>query len=175
MVSSCVVTCGAIDGLLFLYDFANRLLNRDDSHGDAMLRNRYHATGDAAHAAKSAEIMDAWSAVLVKHNNSNGPLQSAWAGAVFPRAAEVIRHTWEGWPAANVARFERMLQTAYLPMIIDGCFGYNGNWELSMAEAIAAIAVFCEDSASFEQALSLWRGRVSSSRTMCRSPCVENG
>ena len=77
-----------------------------------LLRGRYHATGNVAHAAKSAEIMDAWSAVLVKHNNSNGPLQSAWAGAVFPRAAEVIRHTWDGWPAANVARFEHMLKTA---------------------------------------------------------------
>lgn len=113
-----------------------------------------------------------------------------------------------------------MLQTAYLPLIIDGCFGYNGkkispkasllifhmctndhpfsslcaiettmrislleyssviiildedyaysykamsitgNWELSMAEAIAAISVFCDDTASFAQALKLWRGRV---------------
>ena len=29
-----------------------------------------------------------------------------------------------------------------------------------MAEAIAAISVFCEDTASFAQALKLWRRRV---------------
>ena len=57
----------------------------------------FDVSGDLRHAAKSAEIMDAWSAVLVRHTNSNAPLQAAWAGAVFPRAAEIIRHRWQGW------------------------------------------------------------------------------
>jgi hypothetical protein len=47
-----------------------------------------------------------------------------------------------------------------VPLIVDGCFGYNGNWELSMVEAIMAISVFTEDKASFAVALKLWRGRV---------------
>jgi hypothetical protein len=98
----------------------------------------YVTSGNVAHAVKSAQIMDAWSAVLKQHTNTNAPLQAAWAGSVFPRAAEIIRHKWDGWPAANIARFEKMLQSAFLPLIIQGCFGYNGNWELSMAEVRCA-------------------------------------
>ena len=116
---------------------------------------------DTAHAAKAVEIMDAWSAVLRNHTNSNAPLQAAWAGAVFPRAAEIIRHSkFGGWSAARIERFESMLTSAYLPLVIDGCFGYNGNWELSMAEATMSIAVFTEDKAAMAVALQLWRGRV---------------
>jgi hypothetical protein len=37
--------------------------------------------------------MDAWSAEITGHNNSNAPLQSGWTGAVWPRAAEIIKHT----------------------------------------------------------------------------------
>lgn len=82
---------------------------------------------------------------------------------MFPRAAEIVRHHnggWDGWPAANVARFEAMLRSAYLPWIATGCFGYNGNWELSMAEALMAIGVFTEDAYTFTTGIQLWRGRV---------------
>eukprot|EP00035_Acanthoeca_spectabilis_P012334 m.220195 g.220195 ORF g.220195 m.220195 type:complete len:338 (+) comp15593_c0_seq2:6909-7922(+) len=118
------------------------------------------ATNVEAHARKSAEIMDAWSAVLVKHNNSNAPLQSAWVGSVFPRAAEIIKHTWGGWPTDKVERFEGMLTSVYLPLIIDGCFNYNGNWELSMAEAIMAIGTLTDNVSVFDKGLQFWRGRV---------------
>jgi hypothetical protein len=37
--------------------------------------------------------MDAWLATITDHTNSNAPLQSAWAGSVWPRAAEIIRYT----------------------------------------------------------------------------------
>jgi hypothetical protein len=141
-----------------------RNLGCDDERQDAQAAY-IHAllfvvSGDVAHAIKSAEIMDDWSAVLVKHTNSNAPLQAAWTGSVFPRAAEIIRHLWNGWAPTRIARFEKMLTSAYLPVVISGCFGYNGNWELSMTEAIMAISVFTEDRSSFAQALYLWRGRV---------------
>jgi hypothetical protein len=43
-------------------------------------------TGNAAYAQKSIALMDAWSATLRSHTNSNGPLQTGWAGSVWPRA-----------------------------------------------------------------------------------------
>jgi hypothetical protein len=116
-------------------------------------------TGTASYAAKAIQIMNAWSAVLTEHTNTNAPLQSAWAGSVFPRAAEIIRYSNAGWAAADIAQFETMLRTAYLPTVINGSKS-NGNWELSMAEATAAIGVFLDDQATFSAALSLWRGRV---------------
>lgn len=116
-------------------------------------------TGDEAYAKKSIEIMNAWSAVLTDHTNSNAPLQSAWCASVFPRAAELIRAAYPKWASADVARFSKMMKEVYLPEVIKGS-GANGNWELSMAEATVAIGVFLDDRATFDIGVSMWRKRV---------------
>src|SRR5436190_15060268 len=51
-------------------------------------------TGDKAYAEKAIDIMNAWSSTLTGgHKNSNGPVQAAWCGEQWPRAAEIIRYT----------------------------------------------------------------------------------
>jgi hypothetical protein len=119
----------------------------------------WHITGDEAHAKKSIEIMNAWAKTFKNHANSNGPLQAGWAGAVWPRAAELIRATYPAWTAAEIDAFKTMLRTAYLAAVIDGS-GANGNWELSFMDAAVAIAVFLDDRASFDKALGIWRRRL---------------
>ena len=93
----------------------------------------WYITRDSRYAQKAIEIMDAWSAVITDHTNTNAPLQTGWAGSVWPRAAEIIRYTYTGWPP-NVNRFATMLRNVYLPKVINGS-NSNGNWELSMMEA----------------------------------------
>jgi hypothetical protein len=61
---------------------------------------------------------------------------------------------------AEIERFGQMLRKAYLPYIEEGRPGFNGNWELSMIEAMTAIGVFLDDEALFNKALSMWRQRV---------------
>jgi len=128
-------------------------------------------TGDEASAKKSIEIMNAWSAVLKTHTLSNALPESGWTGSVFTRAAELMRYTYDGWSAADVARFQLMLTTAYLPITIAGTantaggkYGLtaNGNWEAVMIEASAAIGVFTDDRATFNTALDMWRARTPS-------------
>ena len=58
----------------------------------------WYLTGNAAYAQKSIALMDAWSATIKNHTNSNGPLQTAWAGSVWPRAA-AMRHWSKQEPA----------------------------------------------------------------------------
>lgn len=119
----------------------------------------YWFTGDEAYAKKSVEIMNAWSAVLTDHTNSNAPLQSAWCGSVFPRAAELIRASYPKWASADVARFSKMMRNVYLPKVIKGSSA-NGNWELSMVEATIAIGVYLDDRTTFDAATKMWRKRV---------------
>jgi hypothetical protein len=116
-------------------------------------------TGDESYARKSVEIMNGWSSTITDHTNSNAPLQSAWVAEVFPRAAEIIRATYTGWAAADIARFTSMLKTVYLPKVAGGS-GSNGNWELSMIEAAMNIGVFTDDTATFDKAVKMWRARV---------------
>lgn len=117
-------------------------------------------TGTETYAKNAIAIMNAWSSVLMMHTDSNAPLQSAWAGSVFVRAAEIARWTNAGWADPDVARFEAMLRNVYLPEVVNGAPRENGNWELSMVEATIGIAVFLDDRATFDKALATWRARV---------------
>ncbi|WP_412539431.1 alginate lyase family protein [Longispora sp. K20-0274] len=131
---------------------------RDDATAAYTQALLWYITKDAKHAQKAIGIMDAWSAVLRDHTNSNAPLQTGWAGATFARAAELIRHTYSSWP--QVTRFATMLRTVYLPEVINGRGCTNGNWELIMMDAATGIAVFLDDRASFDKAVAIWRARV---------------
>ncbi len=117
-------------------------------------------TGNTTYLKNSIAIMDAWSATVRSHNNSNAPLQSAWATEAFTKAAELVKHLGNGaWPLANVQRFATMLTTVYLPLIIKGS-GANGNWELSMINGILGIAVFTDNQTLFDKGIAMWRARV---------------
>jgi hypothetical protein len=117
-------------------------------------------TGDKAYAANAIKIMNAWSSTLTGgHQFSNGPVQAAWCGEVWPRAAEIIRYTDAGWSDEDVAKFQKMLTTQYVPFIINGSCE-NGNKELSMSEALINIGVFNDDRALFDKGVKMWRGRA---------------
>jgi len=147
-----VVECGP---------YSNPNLGCTDERQDALaaytLALTWYITRDARYATKAIQIMDAWSAVIRDHTNSNAPLQTGWAGSSWPRAAEIIRYTYTSWP--NVNRFATMLRTVYLPEIINGSHS-NGNWELTMMEAAIGIAVFIEDRTSYDRAVTKFRGRA---------------
>ncbi|MEU9453158.1 alginate lyase family protein [Streptomyces sp. NPDC048277] len=118
----------------------------------------WYITKDARYAQKAIQIMDAWSATITGHTNSNAPLQTGWAGSSWAKAAEIIRYTYTGtW--ANEARFATMLRTVYLPTVIKGS-NSNGNWELTMMEAAVGISVFLEDRTSYDTAMAKFRTRT---------------
>ncbi|GHF48393.1 alginate lyase family protein [Streptomyces griseosporeus] len=118
----------------------------------------WYVTRDERYARKSIQLMDAWSAVIQDHTNSNAPLQTGWAGSTWPRAAEIIKYTYGGgW--ANSGRFATMLRDVYLPEVINGS-NSNGNWELSMTEAAIGISVFLEDRTSYDKAMARFRTRA---------------
>lgn len=121
----------------------------------------WYFTGNAAHAEKAIEIMNSWSSTLTGgHINSNAPLQAGWTAALWPAAAEIIRYTYSGWSDYDLASFQTMLNTQYLPNLINGAPCKNGNWELVIIEALMHIAVFNDDSSLFDQAVAMWRARV---------------
>ncbi|MGW7529236.1 alginate lyase family protein [Streptomyces sp. NPDC054783] len=118
----------------------------------------WYMTRDERYARKAIELMDAWSATLTDHTNSNAPLQTAWAGASWAKAAELIKYTYTGtW--ANAGRFATLLRNVYLPRVINGS-NSNGNWELTMMEAAVGISVFLEDKASYDSAMARFRTRT---------------
>ncbi|MGW2250888.1 alginate lyase family protein [Kitasatospora sp. NPDC001660] len=117
-------------------------------------------TKDQRYADKAIQIMDAWSGAIQEHTNSNAPLQTGWSGNNWSRAAELIRYSGAGWPAASVDRFATMLRTVYVPLLTPGSPRKNGNWELIQTDALIGIAVFLDDHDLFDQAVTMWRNRL---------------
>jgi hypothetical protein len=147
-----VVECGP---------YSNPDIGCRDERGDAIAAYTdaviWYITRDDRYAQKAIQLMDAWSATIQDHTNSNAPLQTAWSASSWPKAAEIIKHVYGNWP--NSGRFATMLRNVYLPEIINGS-NSNGNWELSMTEAIQGIGVFLEDRTVYDKAISLYRVRV---------------
>ncbi|KOV77821.1 alginate lyase family protein, partial [Nocardia sp. NRRL S-836] len=118
----------------------------------------WYITRDDRYAQKAIQLMDAWSATIRDHTNSNAPLQTAWSASSWPKAAEIIKHVHGNWP--NSGRFATMLRDVYLPLIQNGRVNTAGNWELSMMEATLGIAVFLEDRAVYDRAVDIFRVRI---------------
>jgi hypothetical protein len=128
------------------------------AYGHALM---WYLTGDRAHAAKSVEIIDSWSAVLRRHTNSNAPLQAGWSAATLVRAAELMRYTYDGWSADALARAETMFRDVFLPLVGDGGAPTSGgNWDLIILDAAMGIAVFLDDRPLFDRVVQRWRIRL---------------
>ena len=117
-------------------------------------------TGERAYAATAVAVLDAYAANLKGYNNSNAPLQAAWGLSKWVRAAELAQHLpGVAWPAASASAFVAAMRAAALPHVIN-CSPANGNWHLSMIEALIGFAVLVEDGALFDRAAGFWRARV---------------
>lgn len=120
----------------------------------------WYVTGEVKYARNAIRIMNAWASTLTGgHQLANGPVQAAWAASVWPRAAEIIRYTFDGWQPGEIVRFQQMLGAQYVPSLSDGS-DENGNKELAMSEALMNIGIFNDDRALYDAGLKMWRGRA---------------
>lgn len=160
------------------------LCKAEQSDSEAAYANAivWYLSGDATYAQRAIQIMNAWSAVFTSHGTpldpaaSNQFVQSGWTGSNWAPAAEIIRYTYDlngGWAQADVDRFAAMLKSAYLPYVVTddvrkpfvgdtsaGALVPNGNWEDVMIAAGMGIAVFLDDTDSFQKVLAMWRTRT---------------
>lgn len=122
----------------------------------------WYFTAEEVYARKSVAILNAWSGKLNRHTSHDrqAELVAAWCAADFALAGEIIRASYPQWAPAEIGRFSTMLNQAFLPILLEGNPKYNGNWELTMIDAIISIGVFTDNDATFERGVLLWRERV---------------
>lgn len=108
-------------------------------------------TGKTAHAKKAAEILNAWSSTLKSVSNHDARLLVGMEGYEYCNAAELLKHTWDGWPEADQTRFEKMLREVFYPVIKDFYPSANGNWDASMLQTMLAMGVYLDDPAMFDR------------------------
>ena len=139
--------------------------NRPDIGGSFFMRDARAAythallwifTDTEAHALKAAEILNAWSATLETVSNHDVKLLVGMGGLQFCNAAEILKHTWEGWPQEDQQAFRLMLQNVLYPVIQDFFPRANGNWDASMIQTMMAMGIFLDDHAMFQRAVDYY-------------------
>ncbi|WP_205325144.1 alginate lyase family protein [Glycomyces sp. YM15] len=111
-------------------------------------------TGDARHADKARDLLNAWSSSLEMITGADGQLGAGLQGFKLVNAAELLRHSgYEGWAEADIARCERSFKDVWYPAISGYALFANGNWDVAALQLVIAIAVFCEDRVMFEDAV----------------------
>lgn len=123
--------------------------------GNAAYQNAlmWAITGDAAHAVKAVEILNAWSGTLKEIVGHDKELAAALYGFKYVNAAEIIRYTYDGWLPADIERFAAMMREVFYPVIEDFATFANGNWDTACIKTMMAIGVFLDDPACFERAV----------------------
>jgi hypothetical protein len=134
----------------------------NDAHAAYWHALNWRYKGNRASAEKAVEIMNAWSAVHTSfrfeyNQYREALLVGSWAGAVFPRAAEIMRYSGytpaAGKPAFNVTKFRSMLNTAYVPLISPQK-GTTANWLMAMADAEVSIGVFDDNTTTYNKGIA---------------------
>lgn len=109
-------------------------------------------SGEKAHAEKAAQILDAWSGKLEMIGEHDARLLVGMHGHNYVIAAELLKHSEAGWPAAKQAQFAGMLRKIWYPLIEDFYPSANGNWDAAMLQVMIGMGVFLDDQAMFERA-----------------------
>jgi hypothetical protein len=138
--------------------------NSDDDASAAYLQSLlWYITGNQRYATNAITILNLYGHNLKGYATgstySNAPLQAAWDGQKWPRAAEIIRYSNAGWADSDVQQFKSMLDSAIVPQIINGSTS-NGNWEISMIEALINIGVFNDEPTLFNTGVTYWKQRI---------------
>jgi len=138
--------------------------NSDEDASAAYLQSLlWYITGNQQYATNAITILNLYGHNLKGYSTqspySNAPPQAAWDGEKWPRAAEIVRYTNAGWADGDITAFKNMLTSAILPRIIKGSTS-NGNWEISMIEALIGIGVFNDDTATYNTGINFWRQRI---------------
>ncbi|MCX4407195.1 alginate lyase family protein [Streptomyces sp. NBC_01764] len=114
----------------------------------------WSVTGNAAHADKARDILNAWSASLTAITGADGPLGAGLQAFKFVNAAELLCHTgYDGWSDADIARCEESFLRVWYPALSCYMLYANGNWDLTSLQSLLAIGVFCEEPTLFHDAL----------------------
>jgi alpha-glucosidase len=113
-------------------------------------------TGRQEHAQKAREILNAYATTVKSVGGHDARLLVGMAGIKYLNAAELLRHTWDGWPPTERKRFETFLRDVLYPVVEDFYPTANGNWDAAMIQTMMAMGVFLDDRTIFGRAVDYY-------------------
>jgi hypothetical protein len=87
----------------------------------------------------------------------NAKLQAGWVAPWFANAAEILRYTYSGWTSTHTRAVDSLMNKL-LPLVENDKTTSPGNWMHARIEAHMAIAIWKDDKAMFDLAVTQWKG-----------------
>ncbi|MFA4945412.1 MAG: alginate lyase family protein [Lentisphaeria bacterium] len=116
----------------------------------------WYFTGDAAYAENAAGILETYARTVTAHEGKNWYLEVAWAGAIFPLSAELLRATYPEWKGHRLVG--KWFNDVFLPPLHNRVA--FGNREFAGVTALAAIGIYNDDRAAFHEAMQHWMNYI---------------
>lgn len=107
--------------------------------------------GEKAYAEKAIEILNSWSYTLKSVSMNDQKLLIGMAGIHYLNAAEIIRHTYDGWKNKDQRQFEKMVMEIWYEALKDYQPTYNGNWDAAICQTMLCIGVFMDRDDIFDK------------------------
>jgi hypothetical protein len=123
----------------------------------------WYFTGDTRYAELSIGILNVWGrtfegyALPAANQGNQSQLDAGWIGSLLGPAAEIMRG-YAGWNPDDIAMVQTMFKTKFYPAL-NQMSTWNGNVDLTQIDAMMNLAVFNDDQAEFDLALSRLRRR----------------
>jgi len=131
---------------------------RNDMTAVSNLARMWYFTGNAAYAQKARDILIAWANTNTSFTGNESGLALGDYAASFGCGASILRGTWPGWTAADTTTVKNYFANVLWPaaMGAGNVLGPANKGDIYMQAGIA-IAVFCDDTARFNQVVNLYR------------------
>lgn len=139
----------------------NFILLARDCAKSYQLALRYHGSGEKRFADKGVEILNAWAEQHVSwEGDSNVRLRAGLYGYQFACAAELLRD-YPGWSRTDFTTFRDYMKRRFLSHNLDLLENRHGtvpthywaNWVQASQASMMAIAILCDDRATFDKAI----------------------
>jgi len=101
-------------------------------------------TEEKPYAEKAIEILNDWSYTLKTVSMNDQKLLLGMAGVQYLNAAELIKHTYDGWKKKDQKHFEKMVMEIWYPALKDYQPTYNGNWDAAICQTMLCIGIFMD-------------------------------
>jgi hypothetical protein len=120
---------------------------------------RWYYSGDTNYAIKATAIFDAWATTMTNFGGSEAYLDIGNYVAPMIGGVEILRGTYPGWTALNTQHATNYFENVIRPPIGGGppLPVRGANQGMTQIKSMLAIAVFCDDTNSWNQCLFAYR------------------
>ena len=122
------------------------------------LARMWYFTGNTAYAQKAHDILLAWANTQTSFGGGESGLELGDYAYRYAGGADILRGTWSGWTTADTTTVSNYFENVLWPASGAGAniTGPANKGDLYMESGIA-IAVFCDDTAKFNQVINNFR------------------